>query len=56
MKGGGRGAITIQLSWQCRDLSRALILEMLLSPPIPVGGGPVETNDWCISITKVRMI
>ena len=28
--------------------TRALKSEKSLSPPIPVGGGAVDTNDWCI--------
>ena len=29
--------------------TRALKSEKSLSPPIPVGGGTVDTNDWCIT-------
>ena len=28
--------------------SRALKAEKSKSPPFPVGGGPVVTNDWCV--------
>ena len=31
--------------------SRALKAKKSLSPPFPVGGGAVVTNDWCISCT-----
>ena len=30
---------------------RALESENPLSPPIPIGGGAVDTNDWCINGT-----
>ena len=30
--------------------SRALKAEKSRSPPFPVGGGAVVTNDWCIII------
>ena len=32
--------------------SRALKAEKLLSPPFPVGGGAVLTNDWCMCFSK----
>ena len=50
---GGAGAFsrdfTINLSPQCRELSRALKTEKLKAPlfPGPIGAG--TTNDWCIS-------
>ena len=40
--------VTISLSPQGRAYTRALKSEKSLSPPIPVGGGAVDTNYWCI--------
>ena len=39
---------TISLSPQDGAYTRALKSEKSLSPPIPVGGEAVDTNDWCI--------
>ena len=39
---------TISLSPQGGAFTRALKSENSLSPPTPVGGGAVDTNDWCI--------
>ena len=36
------------MSPQGGSYTRALESEGSLSPPIPVGGGAVDTNDWCI--------
>ena len=36
-----------------RAYTRALKIEKSLTLPIPVGGGAVDTNDWCISIGKL---
>ena len=41
--------VTISLSPQGGAYIRALKSEGSLSPPIPVGGGAVDTNDSCIS-------
>ena len=41
--------VTNNLSPQGRAYTRALKIEGSLSPPIPVGGGAVDTNDWFIS-------
>ena len=38
-----------QLVPKGRAYTRALKIEKSLSPPIPVGGGAVSTNDWCIT-------
>ena len=48
--GGGKksSVFTSHMSPQCGNYSRALFCKKLLSPPIPVGGGAVVTNDWCI--------
>ena len=40
--------VTICLSPQGGAYTRALKSEKSLSLPIPVGGGAVDTNDWCI--------
>ena len=40
--------MTLSRSLQCRAFSRALIYEKSLSPLLPVDGGAVVTNDWCI--------
>ena len=40
--------VTNSLSPQGRAYTRALKSEGSLSPPIPVGGGAVDTNDGCI--------
>ena len=34
--------------------TRALKNEKTLSPPLPVGGGAVDTNDWCITLKEKR--
>ena len=39
------------MSPQCGGYSRALFCKKLLSPPIPVGGEAVVTNDWCIMVS-----
>ena len=39
----------LSLSPQGGAYTRALKSEKLLSPPIPVGGGSVDTNYWCIN-------
>ena len=41
--------VTISLSPLDGAYIRALKNEGSLSPPIPVGGGAVDTNDWCIT-------
>ena len=41
--------VTISLSPQGGAYTRALKSEKSLSPPIPVGWGAVDTNDWYIS-------
>ena len=38
-------AITSPVSQQCGDYSGVSLLRKSLSPPIPVGGGAVDTND-----------
>ena len=43
--------VTISLSQQGGAYTRALESEKSLSPPIPVGEGVVDTNDWCINDT-----
>ena len=40
--------VTISLSPHGGAYTRALKSKKSLSPPIPVGGGAVDTNDWCI--------
>ena len=48
--GGAKSrVVTISLSPQGRAYTRALKSEKSLSLPIPIGGGAVDTNDWCIS-------
>ena len=48
--GGAKSrVVTISLSLQGGAYTRALKSENSLSPPIPVGGGAVDTNDWCIN-------
>ena len=47
--------VTISLSPQCKAYTRALKSEKALSPPIPVGGGAMDTNDWCIT-TKLAIL
>ena len=42
--------VIIGLSQEGGVYTRALKSEGSLSPPIPVGGGAVDTNDWCIRI------
>ena len=42
---------TISLSPQGGAYTRARESENSLSPPIPVGGGAVDTIDWCINGT-----
>ena len=42
-------AVTVSLSPEGRAYTRALKSEKALSPPITVGGGAVDTNDWCIT-------
>ena len=47
--GGAKSrVVTISMSPQGGPHTRALKSEMSLSQPIPVGGGAVDTNDWCI--------
>ena len=54
--GGAKNrAVTISLSPQGGAYTRALISEGSLSPPITVGEGAVDTNDWCISKIDVYM-
>ena len=49
MKDGAKSrVITISSFPQDSAYTRALKSETSLSPPIPVGGGGVDTNDWCI--------
>ena len=48
------GAMTFSRSPQCRDFSRAVMDEKLYSPLLPIGGGAVVTNDWCIRSDEVR--
>ena len=49
MKGGAKSrVVTIRISPQGTAYTRALKSEKTLSPPIPVVGGAVDTNDWCI--------
>ena len=43
--------VTISLSPQGEAYIRAVKSEGSLSPPIPVGGGAVDTNDLCIMDT-----
>ena len=45
---GKEQGVTISLSPQGGAYTRALKSEKSLSLPIPVGGGAVDTNDWCI--------
>ena len=40
--------VTISVSPHGGAYTRALKSEESLSPPIPVGGGAVDINDWCI--------
>ena len=47
---------TSNMSPQCGGYSRALFCKKLLSPPIPVGGEAVVTNDWCIKCLFGRLI
>ena len=48
--GGAKSrVVTISLSPQGGAYIRALKSEKSLSPPIPVGGGAVDTNDSCIT-------
>ena len=46
---GGAGenssAFITHLSPKCRDYSKASLLRKTLSPPIPISGGAVDTND-----------
>ena len=52
VKGGAKSrVVTISLSPQGMAYTRALKSEKSLSTSIPVGGGAVDTNDWCITIT-----
>ena len=54
MWGGAKSrVVTISLSLQGMAYTRALKSEKSLSPPIPVGWGAVDTNDWCITIPYV---
>ena len=47
--GGSRNrVVTISLSPQGGAYTMALKNKKSLSPPIPVGGGAVDTNDWSI--------
>ena len=48
--------LTSSLPPGCGAYSRALKAEMSYSPPFPVGGGAVVTNDWCIIAAKMRSI
>ena len=45
--------VTISLSPQGGAYTRALKSEKSLSPPIPIGGQPLDTNDWCIMRTTI---
>ena len=52
--GGAKSrVVTISLSPQGRAYTRALKSEKSLSLPIPIGGGAVDTNDWCIKLTNL---
>ena len=42
--------VIIGLSQQGGVYTRALKSEGSLSPPVPVSGAAVDTNDWCIRI------
>ena len=49
MLGGAKSrVVTISFSPQGGAYTRALKSEESLSPPIPIGAGAVDTNDWCI--------
>ena len=50
VKGGAKSRVVkFSLSPQDGAFIRALNSEGSLSLPIPIGGGAVDTNDWCIS-------
>ena len=44
--------VTTSLAPECRAFSGALKIEKLTSPLIPGPKGAVDTNDWCIRISK----
>ena len=48
--------VTISLSPQGGIYFMALKSEGSLSPPIPIGGGAVDTNDWGIKDKVKRLI
>ena len=45
--------VTISLFPLGGAYTRALKNEKSLSLPIPVGGGAVDTNDWCINCIRL---
>ena len=50
LHGANSRVVIITLSPQGGAYTRALKVEKSLSSPIPVGGGVVDTNDWCIML------
>ena len=51
VRGGAKSkVVSIRLSPQSGAYTRALKNEKSLSPSNPIGGGAVDTNDWCISL------
>ena len=51
----GRDFTTI-LAPECRAFSGALKIEKLKAPLIPGPDGAVDTNDWCITLTRICKI